>query len=243
MIDLWLALGRLSSNRFCKREEDFKTLRDYNDYLEKIEEISEDLYFFFFVHCWRLIFSPCLLLLRRVVFNLVNEVDTETVKLYIESFKQENRELIERNRRKQRSEDTMITQMLEREAEERRRRVEEDNRERQEELLERRKEEQEFMKALANGEPSSKKRRIQKTLSRSSQEINSDTSAFRSFFDIIKRTEGKLAALSYNFLLTLILVFLNPPPPHQCRIFLTPWTWTLRNSRNSIRWRACRIGR
>lgn len=58
---------------FNKREEDFETLREYNDYLEEIETI---------------------------IFNLANNVDVEGTKKKIEQYKKENRALIIRNKSK-----------------------------------------------------------------------------------------------------------------------------------------------
>ncbi len=56
---------------FCKQEEDFADLREYNDYLELIEDI---------------------------VFNLVNGVDVEETKRKIQENKEANRDFITKNR-------------------------------------------------------------------------------------------------------------------------------------------------
>lgn len=126
---------------------------------------------------------------------MVNEVDVEATKQAIEVFRQENRELIARNRQKQRSEDNFITRLLEQDAEDRRKRIEQDRIEQQEERKLRKREEQEFLDALANGDQSaskliSKKQKTRKAaMVKNSQEINSDTSAFRSYFDILKKSE------------------------------------------------------
>ncbi|XP_076317267.1 CDK-activating kinase assembly factor isoform X2 [Tachypleus tridentatus] len=58
---------------FNKREEEFSSLREYNDYLEEIETI---------------------------IFNLVNNVDFEATKRKIELYKKENRTQISKNRGK-----------------------------------------------------------------------------------------------------------------------------------------------
>ncbi|KAA0193097.1 CDK-activating kinase assembly factor MAT1 [Fasciolopsis buskii] len=56
---------------FNKREDDFDSLEEYDLYLEKIEEI---------------------------VFNLMNDVDVDETKRYIEQYKKENKDIIKRNR-------------------------------------------------------------------------------------------------------------------------------------------------
>lgn len=60
----------MSLNRFYKRVEDFDTLREYNDYLEEVEDI---------------------------VFNLVNDVNVQSTYARLESFKSENRDALEKN--------------------------------------------------------------------------------------------------------------------------------------------------
>lgn len=56
---------------FNKKEEDFASLREYNDYLEEVETI---------------------------IFNLVNNIDQLETNKKIEKFKKENRELILKNK-------------------------------------------------------------------------------------------------------------------------------------------------
>lgn len=56
---------------FNKKEEDFPSLREYNDYLEEVETI---------------------------IFNLVNNIDQLETNKKIEKFKKENRELILKNK-------------------------------------------------------------------------------------------------------------------------------------------------
>lgn len=58
---------------FNKKEEDFATLREYNDYLEQLETI---------------------------IYNLANNIDVETTKKMIEQYKKENKDLIQKNRSK-----------------------------------------------------------------------------------------------------------------------------------------------
>lgn len=62
------------ASTFNKREEDFATLRDYNDYLEEVEEI---------------------------IFNLMNEVDVQRTEARLEAYRQQNAEQIARNRQKE----------------------------------------------------------------------------------------------------------------------------------------------
>ncbi|KAJ3269585.1 TFIIH/NER complex subunit [Terramyces sp. JEL0728] len=71
-----------------KRQEDFPSLRDYNDYLEETEEI---------------------------IFNMINNVDIQETNERIERFRNENKELIERNKQKQLQEERLIQQRIQRE--------------------------------------------------------------------------------------------------------------------------------
>jgi CDK-activating kinase assembly factor MAT1 len=59
---------------FNKRPEDFGTLREYNNYLEETEEL---------------------------IFNLINNVNVQDTNDRIERYRQENRDLINRNMSKQ----------------------------------------------------------------------------------------------------------------------------------------------
>lgn len=58
---------------FNKKEEDFATLREYNDYLEEIETI---------------------------IFNLVNNIDVVGTNKKIEQYKKDNKEIIMKNKAK-----------------------------------------------------------------------------------------------------------------------------------------------
>lgn len=58
---------------YNKKEEDFATLREYNDYLEEIETI---------------------------VFNLTNNIDIVNTNKRIEQYKRDNREIIMKNKAK-----------------------------------------------------------------------------------------------------------------------------------------------
>lgn len=81
---------------YNKTEEDFSSLREYNDYLEDIEEI---------------------------VFNFANNVDVEETKAKVEAYKKENYRVIQKNRVAQSRQEAYRKEMTlaeEKEAEERR---------------------------------------------------------------------------------------------------------------------------
>nr|CAG4641135.1 EOG090X0BPM [Eulimnadia texana] len=71
---------------FNKKQEDFATLREYNDYLEEVETI---------------------------IFNLVNNIDIVSTNKRIEQYKKENKDLIQRNRNKISQEDMELEELLE----------------------------------------------------------------------------------------------------------------------------------
>lgn len=73
---------------YNKKETDFSTLRQYNDYLEEIEEI---------------------------VFNLAYGIDVEATKRKIEQYKKDNQTVIRKNRSKLSEEDAYLEAMLEEE--------------------------------------------------------------------------------------------------------------------------------
>ncbi|KAK5609735.1 CDK-activating kinase assembly factor MAT1 [Crenichthys baileyi] len=58
---------------YNKREFNFSSLRDYNDYLEQVEDI---------------------------VYNLTNNIDVENTKLRMEQYQRENKDIIQRNKAK-----------------------------------------------------------------------------------------------------------------------------------------------
>ncbi|KAG0301901.1 TFIIH/NER complex subunit [Dissophora globulifera] len=74
------------SSKFNKRREDFKTLKDFNDYLETVEDLT---------------------------FKLANEIDVETTKAAIDKFAAENRDLIRINADRLLNESRMATQRQE----------------------------------------------------------------------------------------------------------------------------------
>ncbi|KAF8794299.1 CDK-activating kinase assembly factor MAT1-like [Argiope bruennichi] len=71
---------------FNKKEEDFNSLREYNDYLEEIETI---------------------------IFNLANDVDIEATKRKIEQYKKENKTQIMKNKGKLSKEEEELEELLE----------------------------------------------------------------------------------------------------------------------------------
>lgn len=73
---------------FNKREEDFDTLREYNDYLEEVENI---------------------------IYNLCNDIDIVQTNQKIEQFKRENREVIARNKARSGREELELEELLEEE--------------------------------------------------------------------------------------------------------------------------------
>ncbi|XP_053620109.1 CDK-activating kinase assembly factor MAT1 isoform X2 [Plodia interpunctella] len=71
---------------YNKKEEDFATLREYNDYLEEIETI---------------------------IFNLTNNIDVVNTNKKIEQYKKENREIIMKNKAKIGQEELELEEILE----------------------------------------------------------------------------------------------------------------------------------
>lgn len=73
---------------FNKQEEDFATLREYNDYLEEVENI---------------------------IANLTNSVEVEATKKKIEQYKKENKALIVRNNNKMSKQEEYLEELIENE--------------------------------------------------------------------------------------------------------------------------------
>lgn len=71
------------------QEDNFGSLREYNDYLEHVEDI---------------------------VHKLVNEIDVEQVEEEIKHFKEVHADIIERNRKRLTADDVWINKMLNEEA-------------------------------------------------------------------------------------------------------------------------------
>ncbi|CAL1575119.1 unnamed protein product [Knipowitschia caucasica] len=70
---------------YNKRDFDFPSLREYNDYLEQVEDI---------------------------VFNLTNNVDVEDTKLRMEQYQRENRDVIQKNKAKLTREQEELEELL-----------------------------------------------------------------------------------------------------------------------------------
>ena len=77
---------------YNKKEEDFSSLREYNDYLEEVEDI---------------------------IFNLTNGVDVESTKKRIDDYKRQNQTQIKKNRNKLSKDDLLLEEMIEIERQER----------------------------------------------------------------------------------------------------------------------------
>lgn len=73
---------------YNKKEEDFETLREYNDYLEEVETI---------------------------IYNLVNNIDVDATKRKVEQYKKENKTQINRNRGKRSKDEEILDDLLEQE--------------------------------------------------------------------------------------------------------------------------------
>ncbi|MED6250929.1 CDK-activating kinase assembly factor MAT1 [Ataeniobius toweri] len=70
---------------YNKREFNFSSLRDYNDYLEQVEDI---------------------------VYNLTNNIDVENTKLRMEQYQRENKDIIQRNKAKLTREQEELEELL-----------------------------------------------------------------------------------------------------------------------------------
>nr|SVE75969.1 EOG090X0BPM [Daphnia hispanica] len=71
---------------FNKRQEDFPTLREYNDYLEEVETI---------------------------IFNLVFDIDPTNTNKMIDNYKKENKDITQKNRNRQSQEEMELEELLE----------------------------------------------------------------------------------------------------------------------------------
>ncbi|KAI9139467.1 CDK-activating kinase assembly factor MAT1-domain-containing protein [Paraphysoderma sedebokerense] len=112
---------------FNKRQEDFKDLRAYNDYLEEVEDI---------------------------LFNLINDVNVQEMEEKIERYKRENQELIQMNIMKQLNEDKATQLRLEQEKQERAARREAALLEREQDEQARKREERLLLDELASSSQS-----------------------------------------------------------------------------------------
>ncbi|KAF9563640.1 TFIIH/NER complex subunit [Mortierella alpina] len=117
------------SSKFNKRREDFKTLKDYNDYLETVEDLT---------------------------FKLVNEIDVETTKLAIDRFVAENRDLIRINADRLLNETRMATYRAEMERKEKAQRGEAHRKELEEEEAAKKEDRKRLIEELATSDKSAK---------------------------------------------------------------------------------------
>nr|CAG4641972.1 EOG090X0BPM [Eurycercus lamellatus] len=92
-VDKEVDIRRRILKEYNKRQEDFPNLREYNDYLEEVETI---------------------------IFNLVFDVDPASTNKAIDTYKRENKDVIQRNKNKASQEELELEELLE--AEEARRR-------------------------------------------------------------------------------------------------------------------------
>uniref|UniRef100_A0A131XEZ3 CDK-activating kinase assembly factor MAT1 n=1 Tax=Hyalomma excavatum TaxID=257692 RepID=A0A131XEZ3_9ACAR len=76
---------------YNKREEDFETLRAYNDYLEEVETI---------------------------IYNLANEIDVEATRRKVEQYKRENKTQIQKGKLKASKDEEYLEELLEQERQE-----------------------------------------------------------------------------------------------------------------------------
>lgn len=82
---------------YNKTQDDFDTLREYNDYLEEVETISMCL---LWCH-WCYAVLHCVTPLIHAVFNLTNGRDMEETRARVDSYRKENQTTIIRNRMRQ----------------------------------------------------------------------------------------------------------------------------------------------
>lgn len=87
---------------YNKREFDFPTLKEYNDYLEQMEDIGEILLsinLFIYYYFFKIFFQSFYLCLCVCpVYNLTNNSDVEKTKQMMEQYQRENRDVIQRNK-------------------------------------------------------------------------------------------------------------------------------------------------
>lgn len=79
-------------HRYNKREEDFPSLREYNDYLEEVEDMSKPCYGSCSMHAS----SNCIVetVSFLAVFNLIEGIDVPAIEAKIAQYQRENAEQI-----------------------------------------------------------------------------------------------------------------------------------------------------
>jgi CDK-activating kinase assembly factor MAT1 len=110
---------------FNKRREDFETLKDFNDYLEEVEDI---------------------------IFNLINQIDVERTNARIEYYRRSNQEVILKNATRQTREDQAVWKEVEQEKVEAQRRKDAENQEIESERREQEKARANLVEELAKGD-------------------------------------------------------------------------------------------
>ncbi len=89
---------------YNKRELNFSTLKEYNDYLEKVEDIGETHTYLFILKCFQFLTFykcfKCIYLFLCPVFNLTNNIDVEMTKQIMEQYQRDNKDIIQRNKAK-----------------------------------------------------------------------------------------------------------------------------------------------
>jgi len=126
---------------FNKRPEDFKTLKEYNDYLEEVEDIT---------------------------FNLINDVNVEETEARIQKFAEENQSIIAANEAKQQREEKVNAWRIEQEKSNRQHKREAYLQQLKEEHEALRAEERELISSLADSDQPASEIMARITLKRSS---------------------------------------------------------------------------
>lgn len=96
IVEKELEVRRRVLKDFNKKEDDFASLREYDDYLEQVETI---------------------------IYNLTYEVDVEQTKQMIEQYRRDNAELISKNRGKLDPDEAILDELIEKEREDERFRI------------------------------------------------------------------------------------------------------------------------
>ncbi|KAL6072261.1 CDK-activating kinase assembly factor MAT1 [Balamuthia mandrillaris] len=118
------AIRKRILREYNKRPEDFPTLKDYNDYLEEVEDI---------------------------IFNLANNIDVDATNAKIQRYREENQDLIIRNQSKKAEEDRKLATLLAEEERGHLNRQQTYLEEEQRALEERRKRREQLLDGLAKG--------------------------------------------------------------------------------------------
>lgn len=131
--------------RFNKRREDFPDLRQYNDYLEEVEDIGVSIH---------KIFSTSYLIFHSFLkaFNLINDIDIQQTEARIAAYRAENQALIELNIQREEQYAQALREQEEAERREREQRALELRREEDEEREEREREHRDILDRLESSD-------------------------------------------------------------------------------------------